>query len=66
MRAVMVMFDSLNRRFLEPYGCDFTKTPNFRRLAEQMCIRDSQKARSLTGLFSLIAHFQKRAVSYSC
>ena len=35
MRAIMVMFDSLNRHFLEPYGCDFTKTPNFRRLAER-------------------------------
>ncbi|MCI8403104.1 MAG: sulfatase-like hydrolase/transferase [Lachnospiraceae bacterium] len=35
MRAVMVMFDSLNRRFLEPYGCDFSETPNFRRLAEK-------------------------------
>lgn len=35
MRAVMVMFDSLNRRFLEPYGCDWTHTPNFSRLAEK-------------------------------
>lgn len=33
MKAIMVMFDSLNRHFLEPYGCDFTKTPNFQRLA---------------------------------
>lgn len=33
MRAIMVMFDSLNRNFLEPYGCDFTRTPNFKRLA---------------------------------
>lgn len=33
MRAIMVMFDSLNRHFLEPYGCEFTKTPNFKRLA---------------------------------
>ncbi len=31
----MVMFDSLNRRMLEPYGCDWVKTPNFRRLAER-------------------------------
>lgn len=35
MRAVMVMYDSLNRHFLEPYGCDFTKTPNFQRLADR-------------------------------
>lgn len=31
----MVMFDSLNRRFLEPYGCEFNRTPHFRRLAER-------------------------------
>lgn len=29
------MYDSLNRRFLEPYGSSFNKTPNFQRLAEQ-------------------------------
>ena len=33
MRAIMVMYDSLNRAMLEPYGCDWTKTPNFLRLA---------------------------------
>jgi arylsulfatase A-like enzyme len=32
MRAVMVMFDSLNRRMLPPYGCDWTFAPNFERL----------------------------------
>ena len=41
MRAIMVMFDSLNRRFLEPYGCDFTKTPNFKRLAEKTACFDN-------------------------
>ena len=35
MKAVMVMFDSLNRRMLEPYGCDWVHTPNFRRLAQR-------------------------------
>ena len=35
MKAIMVMFDSLNRRFLPPYGCDETVAPNFRRLAER-------------------------------
>ena len=34
MKAVMMMFDSLNRRFLEPYGSDCTVTPNFTRLAK--------------------------------
>jgi len=35
MKAIMVMFDSLNRRMLQPYGCDWVKTPNFQRLAEK-------------------------------
>ncbi|MDT8296777.1 MAG: sulfatase [Spirochaetaceae bacterium] len=34
MKTIMVMFDSLNRDFLSPYGCDWTITPNFQRLAE--------------------------------
>ena len=33
MKAVMVMYDSLNRRMLPNYGCDWTRTPNFERLA---------------------------------
>ncbi len=33
MKAIMVMFDSLNRRFLPPYGCDWVNAPNFQRLA---------------------------------
>ena len=35
MKAIMVMFDSLNRHMLEPYGCDWVKTPNFQRLSEK-------------------------------
>lgn len=34
MKAIMLMFDTLNRRMLSPYGCDWTITPNFQRLAE--------------------------------
>ena len=34
MKAIMVMFDSLNRRMLPPYGCDWVHAPNFERLAE--------------------------------
>ena len=34
MKAVMVMFDSLNRDMLSSYGCDWTLTPNFKRLSE--------------------------------
>lgn len=35
MKAIIVMFDSLNRKMLEPYGCDWIPTPNFKRLAER-------------------------------
>jgi arylsulfatase A-like enzyme len=35
MKAVMVMFDSLNRNMLEPYGCDWVHAPNFSRLADR-------------------------------
>lgn len=31
----MIMFDSLNRHFLEPYGCQSSCTPNFTRLAQR-------------------------------
>ncbi len=33
MRAIMMMFDTLTRNYLPNYGCDFTKMPNFQRLA---------------------------------
>jgi arylsulfatase A-like enzyme len=35
MKAIMVMFDSLNRHMLSPYGCAWVHTPNFQRLAER-------------------------------
>jgi len=35
MKVIMVMFDSLNRHMLPPYGCEWTHAPNFQRLAEQ-------------------------------
>ena len=38
MKAIMVMYDSLNRKMLEPYGCTWTKTPNFLHLANQ-CVQ---------------------------
>ncbi len=31
----MIMFDSLNRHMLGPYGCDWVRTPNFDRLAKR-------------------------------
>ena len=47
MKAIMVMFDTLNRRMLEPYGCDWTITPNFKRLAERTVVFDNCYAGSM-------------------
>ena len=41
MKAVMVMFDTLNRRMLPPYGCDWIHAPNFSRLAERTVTFDN-------------------------
>ena len=35
MKCIMVMYDSLVRDLLQSYGCDWTKTPNFQRLAQR-------------------------------
>ncbi|MGG1678189.1 sulfatase [Neobacillus sp. NRS-1170] len=35
MKAIMVMFDSLNRHMLPPYGCEDIHAPNFKRLQEK-------------------------------
>jgi arylsulfatase A-like enzyme len=35
MKAIFVLFDSLNRHMLPPYGCDWVHAPNFERLAER-------------------------------
>ena len=37
----MLMFDTLNRRLLSPYGCDWTITPNFKRLAQHTVTFDN-------------------------
>ncbi|MEU9094443.1 sulfatase [Streptomyces sp. NPDC087901] len=47
MKAVMVMFDTLNRRFLPPYGADWTHAPNFARLAERTATFDTCYAGSM-------------------
>ena len=42
MKAIMVMFDSVNRHMLPSYGCDWTHAPNFARLAERtVCFTNS-------------------------
>ena len=33
MKAIMIMFDSLNRHMLPPYGCEWIRAPSFERLA---------------------------------
>ncbi len=35
MKAIVVMFDTLNRRFLPPYGAEGIHAPNFERLASR-------------------------------
>ena len=35
MKVVMLMFDSLNRHMLPPYGCQWVHAPNFSRLAQR-------------------------------
>ncbi len=47
MKAIMVMFDSLNRNFLPPYGCDWVHAPNFSRLAKHTVAFDRAYAGSL-------------------
>ncbi len=47
MKAIMLMFDSLNRNFLPNYGCDWTKLPNFERLAKKTVTFDAFYAGSL-------------------
>ena len=47
MKAIMIMFDSLNRHFLPPYGCDWTHAPNFARLAERALTFDQSYVGSM-------------------
>ena len=41
MKAIMVMFDTLNRHMLPPYGCDWVHAPNFQRLASRTVTFDN-------------------------
>lgn len=41
MKAIMVMFDTLNRRYLPPYGCEWVHAPNFERLAARAVTFDN-------------------------
>lgn len=47
MKAIMVMFDSLNRRMLPPYGCEWIHAPNFERLAARSVTFDNAYVASM-------------------
>ena len=47
MKAIMVMYDTLNRQMLSPYGCDWIPTPNFDRLAAHAVTFDCNYVGSL-------------------
>lgn len=47
MKAIMVMFDTLRRSALPPYGNDWIKAPNFKRLAEKTITFENFYAGSL-------------------
>jgi arylsulfatase A-like enzyme len=47
MRAIILMYDSLNRHMLPPYGDTFVQTPNFERLAERTVMFDNFYAGSM-------------------
>lgn len=47
MKAIMVMFDSLNRDYLPNFGCDWVHAPNFARLGEKAVTLDRFYAGSM-------------------
>jgi arylsulfatase A-like enzyme len=47
MKVILIIFDTLNRRFLPPYGNDWVHAPNFKRLAEKTVIFDNHYCGSL-------------------
>jgi arylsulfatase A-like enzyme len=47
MKTVFLMFDSVNRLMLEPYGGALLETPNFKRLAERSVTFDNHYVGSM-------------------
>lgn len=41
MKAILLLFDSLNRRMLPAYGCTWVHAPDFQRLAERSVTFDN-------------------------
>ncbi|MEZ4710997.1 MAG: sulfatase-like hydrolase/transferase [Caldilineaceae bacterium] len=50
MKAIMVMFDTLNRHMLPSYGGDWTHAPNFQRLAQRTVTVDNSYVGSMPGM----------------
>ncbi len=48
MKVILILFDTLNRRFLPPYGNNWVHAPNFKRLAEKTVVFDNHYCGSLT------------------
>ncbi len=47
MKAIMIMFDSLNQHMLPPYGCEWVHAPNFERLAGRCATFDNSYVGSM-------------------
>jgi arylsulfatase A-like enzyme len=47
VRAIMVLFDTLNRRFLPPYGAEGIHAPHFERLSRATAVFDNAYAGSM-------------------
>lgn len=41
MKAILLMFDSLNRRMLPSYGCEWVHAPNFKKLSDRTVTFDN-------------------------
>ena len=61
MKAIMVMFDSLNRHMLPPYGCEWVKAPNFERAAAKtvVTIATTNRIRTNCGLSTILSFFPR-------
>lgn len=47
MKTIILLFDSLNKHYLPPYGDPITQAPNFRRLAERAATFDNSYVGSM-------------------
>lgn len=56
MKAIILLFDSLNKNYLPPYGDLLTKAPNFQRLAAHAATFDNSYVGALYASPSGTAH----------